>query len=518
MNSKRIFGAGKRNVRVHVLVGACIAASILPGHIFAESFEEHSNRSDAVLPVSVDVAAVAPSYELMPRAEAPKAATINQAQFDQAPAAPAKIAAAGPAGFSLSQVESIRVRVWGIPDLGGEYAINADSSLSFPRIGRIEIGSMSAAQLEQMLAAKLSELARADVAVAVEVARFRPYFIMGQVVQAGAMEWKPGLKIIQAISLARGVTRSGSDGALGAGMGSVDGPQSRSELTFSLAQLERLKAERDGTDTTAATARIESLVNSTAGADRRALQALVSRQNDMLSEQRSIMETQLSGLRRSRQAAERELEAAQSQEQSVRAQLEIMRDQLTNLEGLKTKRLISNARFFEQKNSLLGAEIRSAEVHAMVERARARLSEVEQQLTLLPKQRRAALSERIDVLERRVSQLRLATGVREPGGEHGQSDVLKLKYNIARESDSGVQMIAATVFTEIMPGDVVIVSEGQDASIASIEEPAPMGSSRQASAAETAQRMIEDAAVEPSRALFRRTSAFPGVDSPSNDE
>lgn len=519
MKSKRIFGTRKRNVKVQVLVGACIAASILPGHIFAESFEEKTNRSDAVYPVSVDVAAVAPAYDLAPKdlapssSVAPKAPTINQAQFDASASGPTSVAATAPAGFNLSQVESIRVRVWGIPDLGGEYAINADSSLSFPRVGRIEIANMTAADLEQMLASKLSELARADVAVAIEVAKYRPYFIMGQVVQGGAMEWKPGLKIIQAISLARGVTRSGSDGPLDTAAVPLDGPQSRSELTSTLAQLERLKAERDGTDTAAATSRIATLVSSTQGADRSALQSLVARQDGILAEQRKIMETQLSGLHRSRQAAERELEAAQSQEQNVRAQLEIMRSQMTDLEGLKAKRLISNARFYQQKNDLLAAEIRSAEAHTLVERARARLGDVEQQLTLLPQQRRAALSERIDVLERRATQLRAATGVRAPNGEQtqAQSDVLKLKYNIARESASGVQMIAATVFTEIMPGDVVIVSEGQDPSVAAVEQPAPLGTSRQASAAETAQRMIEDAAVEPPRTLFRRTSAFPGV-------
>lgn len=506
MKSRVIHRPRRRTIRVPVIVGACIAAIVLPGHILAESFGDASQLS-ATRPAGVDVAAVAPSYDL-----SPKAPTINDAGFDEPTGALATAAAMPSAqtqsGFNLSQVERIRVRVWGIPDLGGEYAIDPDSSLSFPRIGRIEIGTMSAAALEQMLAAKLSDLARTEVAVAVEVAKFRPYFIMGQVVEAGAKEWAPGLKIIQAISLARGVIRPSSDPAHAGAFNSLASRQSQTQLTFALAQLERLKAEREGTDSTAASERIETLISSTQGSDRGALSALVTRQNDMLSEQRKILETQLAGLHHAREAAERELQTAQSQQQSVSGQLEITRDQLKNLESLKEKRLISNSRFFEQKSQLLSAEIRSAESRAMVERARARLSEIDQQIALLPQQRRASLNERIDALEREVAQLRLAAG---PQGGAKQQDVLKLKYNIAREGASGVQMIAATVFTEIMPGDVVIVSEGQDATVAAIETAPSTMTSRQARAAETAQRMIEDAAVEPTSTFLQRAASSPSL-------
>lgn len=141
----------------------------------------------------------------------------------------------------------------------------------------------------------------------------------------------------------------------------------------------------------------------------------------------------------------------------------------------------------------------------MVERARARLSNIDQQLVMLPQQRRAALSERIDSLEREVAQLELASSGSRLGDD--QEDVLKLKYHIARESSAGVQTISATVFTEIMPGDVVIVSEGHDASGAVVDtERSAVKGGKDANAAEAAQRIIEDAAIDPP-AIFRRTSS-----------
>lgn len=499
MKSKTIYRPSRRGIRAPVLIGACIAASILPGAIFADSFGDGSHVSETFRSASVNMAAVAPSHDLSRNTSG-----ISEVEFNEPSTSRVKPLNKRPT-FDMSQVERIRVRVWGNAELSGEYTIDPDFSLSFPRIGRIEIGSMTPADLEQMLAAKLSGLARTDLTVAVEVAKFRPYFIMGQVAEAGAMEWKPGLKVIQAISLARGVLRSSSDGAVSGSVQTVANRQSKTQLTFALAQLSRLKAEREGTDIVATTERISSLIKNAPESNRTALMALVSRQNDMLSEQRNMMETQLIGLRRDREAAQRELESAEKQERVIFGQLELTRSQLADIENLRTKQLVSNSRFFEQKSQLLTGEVRYAEAHSMVERARARLSNVDQQLVMLPQQRRATLSERIDTLEREVAQLELASSGSRLGDD--QEDVLKLKYHIARESSTGVQTIPATVFTEIMPGDVVIVSEGQDASGAVVDtEGSAVKGGKDANAAEAAQRMIEDAAIDPP-AIFRRTSS-----------
>lgn len=406
--------------------------------------------------------------------------------------------------LEMSQVEQIRVRVWGIADLGGEYAIDADNVLSIPRVGRIEVGKMKLAELESLLAEKLSEATRTDVTVAVEVARYRAYFIMGHVAEPGAIEWRPGLKVIQAISLARGVLRPSESIA--------DNPvthrQSRSQLTFALAQLARLKAERDGGDVVATTERIATMVRNVPEPSRLALTNLMSRQNDMLNEQRRLLEAQVDGLNRERAAANRELNAALSQEESVREQLRIARAQLTSIEKLKEKNLVTNTRYLDQKSNLLQAEVRHAEMASLLERARTRLGSVELQLATVPQQRRADLNERIDGLEREVAQLELATGI-EASTDPAQEDVLQLRYHVARESASGTETIPATLFTEILPGDVLIVSQGQQDRIGvvrDIERRAPSSNVRDANAIDT-QRIIEDSALH----QIRRTSETSGA-------
>jgi len=408
--------------------------------------------------------------------------------------------------FNMSQVERIRVRLWGTTDLGGEYAIDPDNSLSIPRVGRIAVDGLALADLELLLTQRLSTALRTDVTVAVEVARFRPYYIMGQVAEAGAIEWRPGLKVIQAISLARGVLREES------GAGPVSSRQSRTQLTFALAQLARLKAEREGGDVVATNQRIATLISNVPESNRLALTNLMTRQNDMLSEQRSIMESQIVGLRREFEAAAREVETADAQEKTVREQLDITREQVSSIESLKDKKLINNARYLDQKSSLLSVEIRYSEIKSQAERARTRLAALEQQLAMLPQQRRADLSERIDVLEREIAQLELVSGMPTMMGDD-RDNVLKLTYHISRESDAGVRTLPATVFTEILPGDVLIVSNGQQDRIGAVQdtlrndagERPSFGGDKDASAIEV-QRRVEDAAVVPSQIYLRRTS------------
>jgi len=465
--------------------------SASPGSVFAGGAVDNPFQSDPFATASVDAPAV--PY-------APQAANVSDVRGGER--APSE--ARSRPTFNMSQVERIRIRLWGNSELGGEYAIDPDNSLSIPRIGRIVVDGMTLADLELMLTQKLSAVMRTDVTAAIEVARFRPYYIMGQVTESGAIEWRPGLKVIQAISLARGVLRPEEN----AGEHPTANRQSRTQLTFALAQLARLKAEREGGDVVATNQRIATLISSVPETNRLALTNLMSRQNDILSEQRRIMETQVSGVRRELEAAEREVEAAETQEKVVREQLEITRAQLESIESLKNKKLVNNARYLDHKSSLLMIEVRYSEIKSQVERARTRLSATQQQLVMVPQQRRAELSERIDTLEREVAQLELVSGMPTSMGED-QDNVLKLTYHISRESETGVRTLPATVFTEVLPGDVLIVSDGQQDRIGAVrnnmgERPA-IGSEKDANLQE-AQRRIEDAAIDPSRLFLRRAS------------
>ena len=479
-----------RRVRVRTLLltfVACLAVGGLPRVLLAGG--EASGEAQGAVVQPTTVVSVGESGSTSRQAPNVAAAELAPPPEAVAPLSDKpNTAASKGSSIELSYVESIRVRVWGNAELSGDYNLDPHSALSFPRIGRIETAGLTTAELERLLADKLSALTRTDVTVAVDVTRYRPYFIMGQVAQAGAIEWRPGLKVIQAISLAHGVIRSTTDDAAGQSRG-IGQRQSESQLVFALVQLARLKAEREGKAVVDMSSQIDTLISRAPEESRATLTALIARQNPMLQEQRAMMQTQIDGLHRDRKSAERELEAASTQEKAVLGQLELTRAQLADIEGLRARQLVTKSRYLGQKSDLLTAEVRYAEAHTILERARGRLGSIDQQLVALPQQRRALLNEQIDALEREVSpHLDPASA--------GRQDALKLNYFIAREGTAGVRTIIATVFTEVLPGDVLIISGESDHVRGVVAGGEAAANDNSITAAEAAQRMIEAAAVD----------------------
>lgn len=349
--------------------------------------------------------------------------------------------------FDMSDVQSVRMRVWGSPDLNGDYSIEADSTMSLPGVGRIEVGSMSPGDLEKVISEKLSAFSRRDLTVSLEVSRYRSYYIVGQIAEPGAIEWRPGLKVIQAISLAGGVTRptSAADPVLR--------DQAQMQLKFALAQLARLKAEKDGKSTVETSQQIASLMLNMP-AQQQSIAGFMQQQNATLDEQKAIIQNQLAGLERDKEGAQRELQSATTQEEAIGKQVEIAKTQLEGLENLNDKNLISKTRLLAQRSDLISAQVRLAEARSIVERARGRIGTLERQAVALQQERRAVLNDRIEVLEGEVAQLETSLG------SSGVRSPMNLRYHITREGKGEMSTVTAAVDTEVMPGDVVIVSSG----------------------------------------------------------
>lgn len=360
--------------------------------------------------------------------------------------------------FDLSQVERIRLRVLGNTELTGVYNVDADDSISIPRVGRLAVKGMTLAKLEATLAQKLREATRDDATASVEVDRYRPFYVSGRVARPGSIEWRPGLKVIEAYTLAGGASRPTENSEARV-------HQTQTQLTFARVRLERLRAEKEGASAVEVSARMESLVKSAPLASQELLANLLSRQNAMLNENQSILREKLAGLQREQENAKNQLDAAQQQEHAVESQLTIARTIIADYDKLLERQLVTKSRYLTQHSDVLNCEARLAETHSLVARAKSQLETIEQQIASIPRQQSAQLNERIEALERDVAQFEImltdANGL-EAGSE------LDLRYRIARKVGGSVETIEATVFTDVLPGDIVMVAPKPDAGIASL--------------------------------------------------
>lgn len=386
-------------------------------------------------------------------AATPQAETTDKAKGDTAE------------GLLLASAELVHVRVRGLGEYSGDYRINPDMTISIPRIGRVAVGSMTAQGLERYLGDKLSATLRQDVSVAVEVVRFRPFFMTGQVTTPGSVEWRPDLTLIQAISLSGGVARPTTRSEVDISPERILLlEQARVRHSFAVAQLARVSAEKSRKESVEMEQILGAYIAKALPESREALEAFLGRQNQLLEEQRAAHESRIAGLARERDSVLQELEAARLQSDEVKLQVELTESHMEGIESLRAQQLLTNSRYLEHRRALAEIRVRYSESIQLVQRARSRYNSLNREIQTVQSEREAFLNERIESLEREIAELELTLGG--PSGlvEASSGSVSpELTYHIARRNGPGVQTLVANLFTEIYPGDVVIVSRKQRA-------------------------------------------------------
>jgi len=110
---------------------------------------------------------------------------------------------------TLGAGDVFTVRVYGEDDLSNEYRIAQDGSIDFPLVGRIEVEGHEPTEVADLIASRLREremLISPQVSVVVDQYNSKRFNVMGAVAQPGTFPMTAGLTVVQAISLAGGLT------------------------------------------------------------------------------------------------------------------------------------------------------------------------------------------------------------------------------------------------------------------------------------------------------------------------
>jgi protein involved in polysaccharide export with SLBB domain len=107
--------------------------------------------------------------------------------------------------YRLGSGDKIKLTVYGEDDLSGEFQIGGNGVLSLPLVGQVQVGGTTIPEFETLLTGKLQTYFR-HPRVNVQVLNYRPFYIQGEVKNAGEYSYSNGLLVRDAIAKAGGYT------------------------------------------------------------------------------------------------------------------------------------------------------------------------------------------------------------------------------------------------------------------------------------------------------------------------
>ena len=353
--------------------------------------------------------------------------------------------------------------------LSGEYLVGPDGTVSVPFLGRLEAEGRSASQLGERIAPLLqSALGLADPpGVALEVVEYRPVFVSGDVREPGMYPFRPGMSVLQAVTVAGGprFAAAGDDDGSGRAFIQAVGRLSEADAERAglLARLARLRAEEAG----AAAIAFPSALEAPAFAQARAGEtALLTARRDRLERQRTGLEQLQDLLRKELAAFETKLAVQAEQRDAVRKEL-------AGLEQLKRKGLAPANRVRGVSQTLAQIETNILNIESERLRALQDLNRAERDLVALEGERTAEVATLLQQTEaalvlndrqrdtyRALAAEARATGSAAPVAGPVAGPVPVPRYRITRqrhEGTGGAQSLPVARTAPVRPGDVIEV-------------------------------------------------------------
>jgi polysaccharide biosynthesis/export protein len=119
---------------------------------------------------------------------------------------PAPVVGFADGPYTLDSGDKLRIVVFGQDALSNNYTVDADGRISLPLAGSVTARGMTTAQLAGAIRSRLAQGYIRDPSVAVEMATYRPFFVLGEVTYPGQYPYVPNMTAEQAIAIAGGFT------------------------------------------------------------------------------------------------------------------------------------------------------------------------------------------------------------------------------------------------------------------------------------------------------------------------
>ena len=368
--------------------------------------------------------------------------------------------------YRLGVGERLRIDVYEWPDLSGEFSVGPPGTVFLSLIGEVVADGRTQVELADAISSALQKRANLPEppSTTVEIVTYRPFFILGDVQNPGEFVFRPGLNVLQALSLAGGLYRAGALGSerlereILTSLGALQLHELR--IDERSARKARLEAEISGDETVTFP---EALLER---AEDPLIASILTNERMQLVLQRRSISSQQAAERDIQALLEAEIESLEAEGEAIGAQLASAEQELADVRSLVERGLAPAPRqlTLERLAASIAAERRA--IDTAILRARQGIRQSQQRSENYVGDRRliaiAELRETVTDIEearRRITntqQLMIeATGATPDLANQSLQDASALRYRIIRGSGDSVEIITATEMTPVQPGDTV---------------------------------------------------------------
>lgn len=346
--------------------------------------------------------------------------------------------------------------------LTGEFGVGPEGNLSLPIIGRLNATGATTQELADEISRRLKEVVTLTdtPTTSVEIARYRPIFIMGAVQQPGKYEYQPGMTALQAVATAQGLAR-GSD------LGTAE-----RDVIVNTGELRSLENEQILLE--AKLARLTAEVNEDEGVtypqslqrnrDSRADAAI--REEDLrFDARRRALKAELEAIVQARQLMTEELRSLDEKGENFERQIELGKKELANTQALVRKGLAPNARELSAEGAKASLQNGFIDIQVLKLKVQQSLYQSDRdEVEVKARYRKEAIDGAVEAraeINRVIEKMRTAdqiiktTTMRSPG-ELG--DDTSMEFMITRGNSASARTWKAAPNTELRAGDIVSVT------------------------------------------------------------
>ncbi len=112
--------------------------------------------------------------------------------------------------YLLDSGDRLRIFVYGQPNLSRSYTVDHAGRITVPLIGEVHARGLTTSALERTIKSRLGSQYVRDPQVTVDILQNRPFFILGEVRNAGQYPYVSGMTIETAVAIAGGYSERAS--------------------------------------------------------------------------------------------------------------------------------------------------------------------------------------------------------------------------------------------------------------------------------------------------------------------